>query len=188
MGHDERTPRVIAKGRWLTFIDDAGWEYVTRPGVTGIVVIVAVTDQRLVLVEQYRPAVRQRVLELPAGLVGDVDGRHAESVLDAAARELEEETGYRADEMVPLFEGPIAVGVSDETVSFFNARGLVRVGAGGGDDTEDIAVHEVPLAELNAFLAAQRAKGLAIDPKIFAGLYLAGVSLPAAREISPDRS
>ena len=194
MAHDERKPRVLAKGRWLTFIDDAGWEYVTRPGVTGIVVIVAVTgDQRLVLVEQYRPAVRQRVTELPAGLVGDVAGRHAESLLDAAVRELEEETGYRAAEMVPLFDGPIAVGVSDETVSFFDARGLVRVGAGGGDDTEDIAVHEVPLAELNAFLASQRAKGIGVDPKIFAGLFLAGVSLagvslPAARGTSPDRS
>src|SRR5438128_1389604 len=97
MAHDEKKPPVIATGRWLTFIDDAGWEYVTRPGVTGIVVIVAVTKgERLVLVEQYRPAVQQRVIELPAGLVGDVDGRHTESLLDAAVRELEEETGYRA--------------------------------------------------------------------------------------------
>jgi ADP-ribose pyrophosphatase len=189
MGHDDARPRVIAKGRWLTFIDDAGWEYVTRPNVSGIVVIVAVTGtERLVLVEQYRPAVQQRVVELPAGLVGDVEARRAESLLDAAARELEEETGYRADEMAPLFEGPIAVGVSDETVSFFHARGLVRVGAGGGDDTEDIAVHEVPLADLHAFLASQRAKGVGIDPKIFAGLYLAGVSVPAALANSPDRS
>jgi ADP-ribose pyrophosphatase len=188
MPNDE-AKQVIAKGRWLTFIDDAGWEYVTRPGVTGVVVIVAVTNgERLVLVEQYRPAVRRRVIELPAGLVGDVDGRRAESLIDGAARELEEETGYRAGEMVPLFEGPIAVGVSDETVSFFEARALVRVGAGGGDHTEDIVVHEVPLAELNAFLASQQAKGLGVDPKIFAGLYLAGVSQPAARGISPDRS
>lgn len=189
MADEERKPRVIAQGRWLTFIDDAGWEYVTRPGVTGIVVIVAVTaEQRLVLVEQYRPAVQQRVIELPAGLVGDADGRRAESLADAAARELEEETGYRAEEMRTLFEGPIAVGVSDETVSFFEARGLVRVGAGGGDDTEDITVHEVALPDLHAFLGAQQRKGLAIDPKIFAGLFLAGVSLPAARASSPDRS
>ena len=194
MGHDDAKPRVIAKGRWLTFIDDAGWEYVTRPGVSGIVVIVAVTGaERLVLVAQYRPAVQQRGVELPAGLVGDVEARRAESLLDAAARELEEETGYRADEMAPLFEGPIAVGVSDETVSFFHARGLVRVGAGGGDDTEDIAVHEVPLSDLHAFLGSQRAKGVGVDPKIFAGLYLAGValagvSLPAAPAIAPGRS
>ena len=170
---------MLAKGRFLTFIDEGGWEYVTRPGVTGIVVIVAVTDeQRLVLVEQYRPAVHQRVIELPAGLGGDADGRRGESMGDAAARELEEETGYRAGEMVALFEGPIAVGVSDEVVSFFHARGLTRVGAGGGDETEDITVHEVPLAGLRAFLAAQQAQGRAIDPKIYAGLFLAGVQVP----------
>jgi ADP-ribose pyrophosphatase len=189
MADDERKPRVIAKGRWLTFIDDAGWEYVTRPTVSGIVVIVAVTpDQRVVLVEQYRPAVQQRVVELPAGLVGDVEGRQTESLADAAARELEEETGYRAAEMRPLFEGPVAVGVSDETVAFYEARGLTRVGAGGGDDTEDITVHEVAVADVSAFLLSQGAKGVAVDPKIFAGLYLAGVSLPATRATSPDRS
>lgn len=173
--HDGK-PRVVAKGRYLTFLDDNGWEYVTRPGVTGIVVIVAVTaDERLILVEQWRPAVRQRVIELPAGLVGDVEGQRSETLLDAAARELEEETGYRADELRQLFEGPIAVGVSDETVSFFETHGLTRIGAGGGDETEDITVHEVPVAELKAFLAAKAEAGLGVDPKIFAGLYLAGI-------------
>ena len=171
---------MLAKGKYLTLIDDNGWEYVTRAGVTGIVVIVAITpEDKLVLVEQYRPAVRKRVIELPAGLVGDVDGRQAESLLDAAARELEEETGYRATEMIPLFEGPIAVGVSDEVVSFFRARALSRVGAGGGDDTEDITVHEVALPALKAFLAAGAAAGLGVDPKIYAGLFVAGVALPA---------
>jgi ADP-ribose pyrophosphatase len=169
-------PQVLAQGRFLTFIDEGGWEYVTRPGVTGIAVIVAVTDERrLVLVEQYRPAVHNRVIELPAGLVGDADGRREESMAEAATRELEEETGYAAAKMDLLFEGPIAVGVSDEVVSFFGARGLKRVGPGGGDETEDITVHEVPLAELKAFLAAKVKEGLAVDPKIHAGLWLAGV-------------
>ena len=169
--------RVVAKGRHLTFVEEHGWEYVTRPGVTGVVVIVAVTDEgRLVLVEQHRPAVRRRVIELPAGLVGDTDGRGAESLRDAAARELEEETGYRAGELIAIGEGPIAVGVSDEVVSFFRARDLARVGAGGGDDTEDITVHEVPLSELRSFLAAQQSAGLGVDPKIYAGLFLAGVA------------
>jgi ADP-ribose pyrophosphatase len=176
---DDKRPddkaRVLARGRYLTFIDEGGWEYVTRPGVTGVAVIVAVTeDRRLVLVEQYRPAVHQRVIELPAGLVGDADGRRAESMHEAAARELEEETGYRAAEMVPLAEGPIAVGVSDEAVSFFHARDVVRIGAGGGDETEEITVHEIPLGELPAFLAAQQRAGLAVDPKIYAGLFLIG--------------
>ena len=176
---DER--RVLAKGRFLTFVDEGGWEYVTRPHVTGIAVIVAITDaiaedRRLVLVEQYRPAVHNRVIELPAGMVGDIDGRREESMADAAARELEEETGYAAARMELLFEGPIAVGVSDEVLSFFHAHGITRVGPGGGDETEDITVHEVPLGELKAFLSAKQKAGLAIDPKIHAGLWMAGVA------------
>src|SRR5262245_17085432 len=108
-------PRVLAKGRFLTFVDEGGWEYVTRPDVTGIAVIVAITDdRRLVLVEQYRPAVHNRVVELPAGMVGDADDRRGESMAEAAKRELEEETGYTAARMELLYEGPIAVGVSDE--------------------------------------------------------------------------
>jgi ADP-ribose pyrophosphatase len=176
MGKGDGKPRVVAQGRYLTFLDDAGWEYVTRPHVRGIVVIVPITAEgRLVLVEQYRTAVHKRVIELPAGMVGDADERRAESMADAAARELEEETGYAAAEMKFLFEGPIAVGVSDEEVSFFHARGLTRVGPGGGDETEDITVHEVPLDELAPFFAAKQEQGLGVDPKIYAGLYLAGV-------------
>jgi ADP-ribose pyrophosphatase len=167
--------KVLCEGRFLTLIDDNGWEYVTRHGVAGIVVIVAITDGgKLVLVEQHRPAVRRRVIELPAGLVGDAADRRAEGLAEAAHRELEEETGYAAREMAVLTEGPTAVGVSDESVTFFHARGLTRVGPGGGDDTEDITVHEVPLADVGTFLADGRRRGLLVDAKIYAGLYLVG--------------
>jgi ADP-ribose pyrophosphatase len=168
--------RVVAEGRYITMVDVDGWEYVTRRGVTGIVVLVAVTPAReLVLVEQYRTPVGRRCIELPAGLVGDVAGQETETLASAAHRELVEETGFEAREMVPLGEGPIAVGVSDEVVTFFEARGLRRVGDGGGDHTEDIETHVVPLASLKPFIAEKRAAGLAVDPKIWAGLYLAGV-------------
>ena len=84
-----------AQGRYLTFIDDDGWEYVTRPDVTGVVVIVAITaDGGWCSSSSTGPPVHKRVIELPAGLVGDVEGQRAESMADAAARELEEETGY----------------------------------------------------------------------------------------------
>jgi ADP-ribose pyrophosphatase len=170
--------RVLGSGRYLTLLDDDGWEYVTRPTITGVVVIVAITDdEKLLLVEQYRPAVQRRVVELPAGLVGDVDA--SESLIVAAGRELEEETGFAAREISPLAEGPIAVGVSDEMVSFFHARHLARVGAGGGDASEEITTHEVPLPELRRFLAARAAAGLAVDPKIYAGLFLIGAEVPA---------
>lgn len=165
--------RVLANGKYLTLVDDHGWEYVTRAGITGIVVIVAVTDdEKLLLVEQHRPAVGKRVIELPAGLVGDGDGHAGETLQSAAVRELAEETGFAAREMELLAEGPIAVGISDEIISFFHARGLTRVGPGGGDATEQITVHQVRLARLRPFLATCAAGGLAVDPKIYAGLYL----------------
>jgi ADP-ribose pyrophosphatase len=174
--------RVLCQGRYLTMVDHAGWEYVTRPAVTGIVVIVAVTPARkLVLVEQLRRAVRRRVLELPAGMVGDTPGQEAESLATAAHRELIEETGFQAREMKRLAEGPIAVGVSDEVVTFFHALDLTRVGPGGGDDTEDIQVHEVALSEVAAFLAEKQESGLAIDPKIYSGLYLLQAADGASR-------
>ena len=167
--------KILAQGRFLTLVDDDGWEYVTRPGVAGIVVIVAVTDEgKLVLVEQHRPAVRRRVIELPAGLVGDAADRRAEGLAEAARRELEEETGYAARELSVLTEAPTAVGVSDENVTFFRAHGLTRVGPGGGDDTEDITVHEVALGDVAAFLDEGRRRGLLVDAKIYAGLYLTG--------------
>jgi ADP-ribose pyrophosphatase len=165
--------RVLHEGRYLTLVDHDGWEYVTRPTVTGIVVMVALTaDAKLVLVEQYRRPLRRRCVELPAGLVGDTPGRQTESLAAAAHRELIEETGYDAREMVQLCEGAIAVGVSDEVVTFFHARELRRVGPGGGDESEDILVHEVALPGLEAFLADKRRAGLGVDPKIYAGLYL----------------
>ena len=170
--------RVLGSGRYLTLLDDAGWEYVTRPHIKGVVVIVAITDEeKLLLVEQHRPAVGNRVIELPAGLVGDVEA--GESLIVAAERELIEETGFAAREMIVLAEGPISVGVSDETVSFFQARDLRRVGPGGGDASEKITNHEVPLAELRRFLADRARAGLPIDPKIYAGLFLVGAHVPA---------
>lgn len=177
MTEGNAAPRVLCEGKYLTLISDNGWEYTTRPHVTGIVVIVAVTEDReLLLVEQPRTAVHRRVIELPAGMVGDVDA--SESLADAARRELVEETGYEPAEVQLLGEGPAAVGVTDEIISFFQAHRVKRVGPGGGDDSEDITVHRVPLADLRRFLAAKQAEGRAIDPKIYAGLFLAGIEVP----------
>ena len=171
--------RVLAQGRYITFLDDGGWEYVTRPRITGIVVLVAITPEReVVLVEQHRRPVANSVIELPAGMVGDVPGHEGESLAVAAHRELLEETGFESTEMRELVAGPVAVGLSDEIITFFQAHGLERVGPGGGDYTEDIQVHVVPLATLEAFLAERRAEGRAVDPKIFTGLYLVGETRP----------
>jgi len=164
---------VLSQGRHLRFVADDGWEYVERNVVTGIAVIVAVTGEgRLLLVEQYRPPVRQRVIELPAGLAGDEPGLESEELATAAARELLEETGYEAETMIELVSGPPSVGVSSEVITFFRAEGLRRTGPGGGAGSESIVLHEIELDRVDAFLAEKAGQGLLVDPKVYAGLYL----------------
>jgi ADP-ribose pyrophosphatase len=159
------------QGRYLSLIERDGWEFASRSNASGVVVIVAVTDgNEIVLVEQYRKPVQARVLELPAGLVGDhVDP--GETVLEAAGRELIEETGYAAGHLEILMASPSSAGMSDEIITFVLATGLQRVGPGGGDASEDIEVLAVPLEQVDAWLEGQRAAGKPMDPKIFAALY-----------------
>ena len=159
------------QGRYLSLLERDGWEFASRSNASSVVILVAVTsEEEIVLVEQYRKPVATRVIELPAGLVGD----HAdpdESILNAAARELEEETGYVAAQMEVLMTCPSSAGMSDEMISFVLATGLTRVGPGGGDDSEDIEVHIVPLTEVDAWLSRQQSAGKPLDPKIYAALY-----------------
>lgn len=163
---------VIAEGRFIRFVERGGWEFIDQPNLRGIVVIVAVTpDDKLLMVEQYRAPFDCHIIELPAGMVGDIAGAELEPFENAAIRELEEETGYRAARMEPLTTGPASPGRIAFLYSFFRAYDLKRVHKGGGDATENIVVHEVPLRELNAWLVDQEKKGRLIDPKIWAGLY-----------------
>jgi ADP-ribose pyrophosphatase len=84
-----------------------------------------------------------------------------------------EETGYQADRLEYLAEGPSSSGLTTETYALFLAREVKRVGPGGGDGSEDIQVHLVPLGQADAWLEARRCEGFMVDPKIYAGLYFA---------------
>ncbi len=166
--------RVIGQGRHLRLLDEDGWEYSERVGSSGVVAILPITPAgEVVLVEQYRRPVKQRVLELPAGLAGD-GGFEGESFENAAARELEEETGYRASSLKLITAGPSASGSSNTLMHFFLATGLRKVGEGGGDASEDIQVHVVPLDKVEAFIQEKLKQGCLADPKLYAGLYFAG--------------
>ena len=164
---------TLGEGRFLRLQNRNGWEFVERVGVTEVAVLIAVTESdELVLVEQYREPVRAKMIELPAGLVGDEAAFRGESLLDAANRELEEETGYRAGRLSIAAKTPSSGGMTSEIVTFVHAAELTKVGPGGGVEGEDIRVHTVPLDAVDIRLQGHAAEGRRIDPKIYAGLRL----------------
>lgn len=171
---DADTPvDVLHRGRWLTLKKRGGWEFVERNNPGGAVIIIAVTPaDRVLFVEQFRVPLLQRTIEMPAGLVGDLADCDDEDAVRAAVRELEEETGYRSDDIRFLHAGPSSAGMSTEMMAFVRARGLRKVGPGGGDDSEDITVHEVDRDRAGAWLMQKAREGFSIDPKLFAGLWL----------------
>ena len=163
--------KTLFPGRHISLVARGKWEFATRNTKRPAVGIVAVTaDEKVVLVEQTRPAVNARLVELPAGLAGDIAGAEHEPLLEAAKRELLEETGYAAEKWTELVSGYSSPGLTDELIVLFLAEGLTKVAAGGGDASESILVHEVPLRGVIGWLAA---RGLKADLKLLAGLYAA---------------
>lgn len=179
---DSRPDRVIAHGRFLRLIDRNGWEFAERAASSAVVTIVAITDeQTLLLVEQFRIPLGRAVVELPAGLAGDSAEHRDEPAISAARRELLEETGYEAAEWTRLAEAPSSAGLTNECITFFLARRLRRVTQALGEGGEELTLHEVPLSELDAWLDQARARGCAVDAKIYSGLHLARRVIAAER-------
>ena len=118
-----RSSRVVAEGKFLRLVVADHWEWVERVNASGGAVIVAVTpDRHLVLVEQYRIPIGARLLELPAGLAGDTPDAAGEATIEAARRELLEETGYEASDWQMLIEGYSSAGLTNESYHLFLAR------------------------------------------------------------------
>ena len=161
---------TVWEGRFIAAKKRGRWEYVSRTRNISAAVIVAVDDGHVLLIEQYRVPLGRICLELPAGLIGDET--EGEAVEKAAARELEEETGYRPARMTDLGFYYSSPGIVSESFTLLRADGLTKVGEGGGVEGENIVVHRVKLADVPAFVAAKRAEGVAIDVKLL--LLLAG--------------
>ncbi|MCA9400846.1 MAG: NUDIX hydrolase, partial [Candidatus Omnitrophica bacterium] len=88
---------IIHEGRFVRYVRKGRWEYCERTNCTGLVIIIAMTDNHeVIFVEQFRPPVNNKVIEFPAGLVNDKYEGVDESLEDAAKRELLEETGFEA--------------------------------------------------------------------------------------------
>jgi ADP-ribose pyrophosphatase len=173
MGHsDLPIDDLIAETNHLHFLRRGGWSYIERINSTGVVCIVARTkEDRIILVEQHRPPVDCQVIELPAGLAGDLVDQANEQLEVAARRELLEETGYEATQLRRVTTVASSAGLTDEVVTIFVADSLEKVAPGGGDESEDITVHEVALDEIDEWLERAQASGKVIDARVFVGLY-----------------
>lgn len=162
----------------LTYEDNNGslrkWEAVERVNCEGIVAVVPVTsDGELILIRQFRPVINNYVIEFPAGL-----NDKGESLVDAASRELIEETGQTTEEFIFLAEGPISSGLSTEMLTVFLAKGttpaspeLIRQFP--SDESEDIETIRTPISAIHKTLEDLRKKGDYIDIKIYGLLELA---------------
>ena len=162
--------KTIFEGKKVLVLERDGWEFVERMKGKSAVVILAVTDDdRILFVEQFRRPVNARVIDFPAGLVGDEDGH--DDPAETAKKELLEETGYACDRVERLTGGPTSPGITSETVTFYAASGLEQRETGGGVGGEDITVHRIPRNAVADWLKRKNGEGVMIDVKVWAGLW-----------------
>jgi ADP-ribose pyrophosphatase len=157
-------PEMMCEGKFVRLQKRGKWEYASRTGGINAVVILAEYEDKMILIDQPRVGPDCRCVELPAGLVGDDDP--AATPETTAVKELEEETGFTAERIERLGEFYASPGMLSESFALVRAHGVRKVGAGGGDDSEDIAVHLVARADIPNFIEQKRAEGFGIDVKL----------------------
>lgn len=177
------TIETMWEGRFIVARREGRWEYVGRARNIHAAVILAIDeDDHVLLVEQYRVPLKANCLELPAGLVGDET--EGEPIALAAARELEEETGYRPGHVELIGRFASSPGMVSETFTLVRATGLEKTGPGGGTGDENIVTHRVPLSGIDEFIARKRDAGMVMDVKL---LLLLGAGLISDRRTGqPD--
>lgn len=136
-------------------------EFVEHPGATATIPML--NESRIILLKQYRHALRKYIWEIPAGTIDP-----QESVINCAKRELIEETGYSAKQWHKLGEMTPVPGYSDERIHIYLATDLLPAGQ-NLDRDEIINVHEI---EFNKAMEMVNA-GKIQDAKSIAGLFLA---------------
>jgi ADP-ribose pyrophosphatase len=166
MSEHRAPPEVVWQGQYIRIMRQGRWEYASRCKAMTAVVIYAEVDGKVLMIEQDRVPIGKSCIELPAGLVGDEDENA--TVLETAAKELREETGYEAERFEVIGEFYSSPGMIAESFTLVRAHGLTRVGDGGGNEDEEIEIHLVPKADVRDFVARMREAGRAIDVRILA--------------------
>lgn len=171
---------IIKHWQWLDMVwvehpDNPGklWEGVFRKGTGQVVWALVENTSRntFVLVEQFRPLLDARVIELVAGLVDP--GYDPET---AIAKEIMEETGYVAKRVEYLFSGPKSAGLTNEMTLDFYAQVTWEPGAQMLEESERwLIVHETKnsFTDLKAFLEEEEKSGKVISPGIWAAVWKA---------------
>jgi ADP-ribose pyrophosphatase len=163
--------RLIFRGRVATLrVDEVRLpsgrierrEIVEHPGAAAIVPIT--DDGAVVLVRQYRKAIEDTLLEIPAGAL-----EPGETPEQCAHRELAEEAGVRADSLVPLVAYVPSPGLLTEMISIFLARGLHLHAVPTPAEEEGLRVERVPLLKIPSLIDAGQIR----DGKTLVGLMLA---------------
>lgn len=150
--------QVVRSSKYLTFVSDSieapdgrkhQREVVLHPGAVTVVAILS--NGRVLLVRQYRHAAGKVLLELPAGTLDRLDDGSIEDPLDAARRELSEETGHRAASWRRLAGFWTAPGFASEHMTLFLATDLTAdPDHAGPDPDERLLVEALTLPELRA--------------------------------------
>lgn len=180
------TSNVEHEGKFLRFVKRNNWEFVERKNTTGIVAVVPITKEgNIVLVKQYREPFKKIVAEIPAGLIGDID--NTETATTAARRELLEETGYYAHMLHELGTFTVSPGLSSEQLTYVIATDLEKQTEGGGDESEQIEVFELPVQMAAMALMEMEKKGdVLVDAKIFTSLLFAYTVIAARIKQAKD--
>lgn len=133
--------------------NNAERDIVRHPGAVAIVAFK--DDNTILMVEQFRVALNQKMLEIPAGKL-----EKNEKPIDCAQRELEEETGYKAKNLQHIGSIATGAGFTDEVIHIFKATELYK-GEKGGDDDEFIDVSLYNIEDIKKLIK----EGKIIDTK-----------------------
>ncbi|MDX8359728.1 MULTISPECIES: NUDIX hydrolase [Bacillaceae] len=125
-------------------------EIVKHPGA--VAVIAVTSENKIVMVQQYRKPLERVLVEIPAGKL-----EQGEEPIETAKRELEEETGYTAHKLTHLTSFYTSPGFADELVHLYVAEGLIKLEIKAQlDEDEFVDVIELTLDEALAYMSEKR--------------------------------